>query len=141
MLVDRGPRAGGRPQGRSLASLPLISALEPGVQVADPPCLLGGEEGGGDGVPQAPGIGLQQDGGSSRQLQGPGSQTGSSVGALGGQQRAARGGEAELPLEGAVSGEVGALRRWLVEEEEDEIQDCVCGLQRGEKGQVNRRTL
>lgn len=103
------------------------------MKVADPPGLLGREEGSGDGVPQAPGVGLQQDRGTSRQLQGPGHQGGGGAGALGGQQRAARGGEAELPLQGVVSGEEGALRRGLVEEEGDEAQDRVRGLQRGIK--------
>lgn len=134
-------RAGRRPHGQPLASVPVVSVLKPGVKVVDPPCLLGGEEGSSDGVSKALGVGLQQDGGASRQLQGPGSQGSGGVGALGGQQRAARGDEAELPLEGVVSREEGALRRRLVEEEGDEAQDCVRSLQRGDKGQVNRQTL
>lgn len=132
--------AGGGLRGQLLASAPVVSALEPGVKVAGPPGLLGREEGSGDGVPQAPGVGLQQDGGAGRQLQGAGSQRGGRVGALRGQQPAALGGEAELPLEGPVSREEGALRRRLVEEKGDEIQDRVRGLERGEKGQVNRRS-
>ena len=110
------------------------------MKVADPPCLLGGEEGGSDAVPQAAGVGLQEDSGASDQLQGACSQGGGCVRALGGQQRAARGDEAQLPLEGAAGREEGALRRRLVEEERDEAQDGVCSLQKGEKGRVSRQT-
>lgn len=94
--------SGRSPQERLLVSLPLVAPLEPGVKVADPPCLLRPEEGSCDGVPQPTGVCLQQDRGTSRELQDPGGQRGGRVGALGWQQRAARGGEAELPLEGVV---------------------------------------
>lgn len=110
------------------------------MKVADPPCLLGLEEGGSDAVPQATGVGLQEDRGASDELQGACSQVGGCVRVPGGQQRAARGDEAQLPLEGVVCREEGALQRRLVEEERDEAQDGVCSLQKGEKGQVSRQT-
>lgn len=111
------------------------------MKVVDPPCLLGREEGSCNGVPKAAGVGLQEDRGTSQELQDPRRQGGSQGGALGGQQRAAWGGEAELPLEGIVSGEEGVLYRRLIEEEGDEAQDGVCSLHKGEKGKVNRQTL
>lgn len=126
--------AGGSLRGQLLASVPVVSALEPGAKVLGPPGLLGREEGRSDGVPQAPGVGLQQDGGAGRQLQGAGGQGGGRLGALRRQQPAARGGEAELPLERVVGREEGALRGRLVEEKGDEAQDRVRGLERGEKG-------
>lgn len=131
--------AGRIPQGQLLVLVPVVSSLEPGMKVADPPCLLGREEGSCNGMPQAAGVGLQKDCGTSHELQDPRSQGRSQVGALGGQQRAAGGGEAELPLEGVVGGEEGLLQRRLVEEEEDEVQDGVRPLHRGEKGLVNRQ--
>lgn len=127
-------------QGQLLASVPVVSPLEPGMKVADPPRLLGREEGRCDGVPQSAGVGLQEDRGTSHELQDPRGQGGSREGALGGQQRAAGGGEAELPLEGLVGRVEGSLQGPLVEEEGDEVQDSVGSL-RGEKGQVNRQML
>ena len=85
---------------RRLASVPVVSSLEAGMKVADPLGLLGPEEGGGDAVPQAAGVGLQEDRGASRELQGACSQGRGCVRALGGQQRAAWGSEAQLPLAG-----------------------------------------
>lgn len=123
---------------RRLASVPGVSSLEAGMKVADPPGLLGPEEGGSDAMPQAAGIGLQEDCGASRELQGARSQGRGHVRALGRQQRAAGGSEVQLPLEGAVGGEVGVLRRRLVEEEGDVAQDGVGSLQKGGKGQVSR---
>lgn len=131
--------SGRRLQGRLLASVPVVSPLEPGMKVADPPRLLGREEGSCDGVPQSARVGLQEDRGTSHQLQDPGGQRGGREGALGGQQRAGGGGEAELPLEGLVGGVEGFLQRRLVEEEGDEVQDGVDSLRKGEKGQVNRQ--
>ena len=123
---------------RRLASVPVVSSLEAGMKVADPLGLLGPEEGGGDAVPQAAGVGLQEDCGASRELQGACSQGRGCVRALGGQQRAAWGSEAQLPLEGVVGREVGVLQRWPVEEEGEEAQDGVSSLQKGGKGQVSR---
>lgn len=115
-------------QGQLLASGPVVYPPEPGMKVADPPCLLGREEGSCDGVPQSAGIGLQEDRGTSHKLQDPRSQGGGRVGAPGGQQWAARGREAELPLEGLVGRVEGFLQRRLVEEEGDEVQDSVGSL-------------
>lgn len=120
-------------QGRLLASVPVVSPLEPGMKVAGPPGLLGGEEGSRDGVPQAAGVGLQEDGGPSQELQEPRGQGGGPERAPGGQQRAARGGEAELPLQGLVGRVEGFLQRRLVEEEGDEVQGGVDGLQKEKK--------
>lgn len=133
-------RSGWSSPGQLLGLVPVVSSLEPGLKVADPPCLLGLEEGGSDAVPQAAGIGLQEDRGASHKLQGTSSQWGSCMWALGGQQRAAGGGEAQLPLEGVVGREEGALWRQLVEEEGDEAQDSVCSLQKGGKGRVSKHT-
>lgn len=108
-------------QGQLLASVPVVSPLEPGMKVVDPPRLLGREEGRRDGVPQSAGVGLQKDHGTSHQLQDPCCQGGGREGALGRQQRAARGGEAELPLEGLVGRVEGFLQRPLVEEEGDKV--------------------
>ncbi|KAL0594883.1 hypothetical protein AAY473_035071 [Plecturocebus cupreus] len=62
---------GRSPQGQLVALVPVVSLLEPCMQVADPPRLLGREEGSGDGVPQAAGIGLQEHHGARQELQGP----------------------------------------------------------------------
>ena len=121
-----------------LGSVPVISSLEAGMKVADPPGLLGPEEGGSNAVPQAAGIGLQEDRGASHELQGTCSQERGRVRALGGQQRASGGSEAQLPLEGVVGREVRVLWRRLVEEEGDEAQDGVLSLQKGGKDQVSR---
>lgn len=76
--------AGRSPQGQLLALVPVVSSLKPGVQVADPPRLLGCEEGSGDGVPQAAGVGLQEHRGARQELQGPRGQRGSRAGTPGG---------------------------------------------------------
>lgn len=104
---------------------PVVSPLEPGLQVAKPPGLLGWEEGGGDGVPQAPGIGLQYQGGTSQQLQGARGQRSGDTGRLSLRQMAVVGCEAQLPLEGALHRGKHALHRRLVEDEEDEVQDLI----------------
>lgn len=98
-----------------------MSPLEPGLQVAKPPGLLGREKGGCDGVPQAPGVGLQHQGGARQQLQGARNQRSSDTRRLSLRQMAVLGREAQLPLEGALHRGKHALHRRLVEDEEDEV--------------------